>query len=308
MGLGRFPSLAGSRKDRTLLTVFVLFVCSLFGQNADRPLSFEVASLKPTSGILPDGRIVMGMLAPIGGPGTNDPGRIRFPVISLKQLILKAYDVDDTSLRGPSWLDDTFFELNALLPPDATKEELRLMLVNLVMERFQLKVHREPRSVPGYTLVVSKGGPKMTESTGNIAPQDQNWTPRRGNDGFIVPRTGQHLFVQDGPLRCRWTFQHASLARLASALKTLLGRPVTDGTGLLKEYDFSLTFRTAGTTLEKSAMNGVRWERRPSDLSAVDAPDLFGAVGALGLKLEPKKASEETIVIDHIERQPAENQ
>jgi uncharacterized protein (TIGR03435 family) len=305
-----FPLAAGFFKARKLarLNVFVLFACGLFGQNPDERFSFEVASIRPTSGVLPGGRIVVGMLAPTGGPGTSDPGRIHFPAISLKRLLLKAYDVDDTMLKGPGWLDDEFFELNALMPLDTTKEELQLMLLNLLEERFKLKVHHEPKSRAGYTLVVSKQGPKMTESTGTMPPRDQNWTARRGNDGFIIPRPGQHAFEQNGPLRCRWTYQHASMALLAVGLKILLGSPVTDGTGLLKEYDFSITFRTTGTTLENGPMNGVSWEARSSELSkADDVRDLFGAVEALGLKLEPKKASEETIVIDHIEKQPTEN-
>ena len=34
---------------------------------------------------------------------------------------------------------------------------------------------------------------------------------------------------------------------------------------------------------------------------------IFDAVQALGLKLEPRKSSVDTIVIDHIEKMPTEN-
>src|SRR5215471_691345 len=73
----------------------------------DRPVSqkartFEAASVKPAfvpSGVIlaPDGRIGVskggGIRIPpnTGGPGTDDPGRIHYPLISLKQLLQRAW-------------------------------------------------------------------------------------------------------------------------------------------------------------------------------------------------------------------------
>jgi uncharacterized protein (TIGR03435 family) len=94
----------------------------------------------------------------------------------------------------------------------------------------------------------------------------------------------------------------------------LLGRPVTDATALTKQYDFSLTFRTADTTLESGpglgrnswATAGV--EARPTDLSAIEAvPGIFAGVQMLGLKLERNKLSKDRIVIDHIQKVPTSN-
>jgi uncharacterized protein (TIGR03435 family) len=281
----------------------------LFGQTAEQSLKFEAASVKPTSGVLPDGRLVVGMLAPTGGPGTSDPGRIHYPAVNLKTLLLQAFDVEDADLHGPDWLDDQFFEVNAVMPVDTTPEQFRVMLLNLLAERFNLTVHRDVKESSGYNLVVAKNGPKMTESQGDMPPRDEKWEPKVGKDGFMVPRRGQQLFVESGRLRSRWTFQHISTQQLAGYLETLTGSTVTDSTGLARKYDISLTFRTAGTTLEKGpGLGQPTWGTAPTNMSAVDdIPDIFGAVQLLGLRLEPKRHAKETIVVDHIEKLPTAN-
>ena len=292
------------------LSLLVLCAFGLPAQTAESPLNFEVASVRRTSGVLPDGRIVVGMLPPTGGPGTNDPGRIRYPAISLKTLLLKAFNVRDGDLRGPSWLDDEFFEVNALMPPDTTPEQFRAMLRNLLSERFSLTAHRESKPTPGYILVVAKNGPKVKESETKDMVPDNKWVANVGKDGFIVPRRGQRWFVENGRLRCRWTYQHATMQFLAGGLTMLLGSPVRDATALTKEYAFRLTFRTAGTSLEKGpGLGNDSWSSAdPAAIqAAADIPDIFGAVQLLGLKLEHNKLSEDMIVIDHVEKIPTGN-
>jgi uncharacterized protein (TIGR03435 family) len=288
------------------LALLLLAAFELSAQTVEQSLKFEVASIKPTSGDLPDGRVVVGMLPAVGGAGTNDPGRILYPPISLKVLLLKAFDVQNSAgIRGGDWLDDEFFELNAIMPRDTTPEQFRLILRNLLSERFGVAVHRETKPASGFVLTVAKNSPTMKESdSGEVSSSDEKWVPKVGKDGFVAPRRGQQLFVQTGRLRCRWTYQHAPMQALVGGLVTILGKPVTEGTGLTKNYDFTLTFRTAGTTMENGpglgkaswAVQGV--EKRPTDIATIEAtPDIFSAVQALGLKLEPKKIPEETLVI-----------
>jgi uncharacterized protein (TIGR03435 family) len=298
------------------LALLPLIAFGLFGQTVDQSLKFEVASVKSTSGDLPDGRLVVGMLPAVGGPGTDDPGRIRYPAISLKTFLLKAFDVRDSAgIRGPDWLDNDFFELNAIMPPETTSEQFRVMLRNLLSERFGLAVHRESKPASGYILSLAKNGPTMKESApGDMPPRDEKWVPKVAKDGFVIPRRGQQLFVENGPLRCRWIYQHAPMQMFVGTLGMILGKPVADGTGLTKNYDFTLTFRTAGTTMESGpGLGHSSWasqglETRPADAAIVEAtPDIFGAIQALGLRLEQKKIPEETLVIDHIEKLPTAN-
>jgi uncharacterized protein (TIGR03435 family) len=294
------------------LSLFLLSALGLLAQTAGVPLKFEVASVRQTSGILPDGRIVVGMLPPTGGPGTNDPGRIRYAAISLKMLLLKAFDVQDADLKGPSWLDNQFFEVSALMPSDTTTPQFRMMLQSLLSERFKLTLHRESKATPGYVLFVGKNGMKTKESGSKDMVLDEKWVPKVGKDGFVAPRQGQRLFIQNGPVRCRWTFQHATMQMLVGGLTTILGSPVTDATSLTKEYDFSLTFLTAGSSLQTGPGLGKdSWaeiDARSTDPAAIQAiPDIFGAVQLLGLRLERDKASKDLIVVDHIDRIPAAN-
>jgi uncharacterized protein (TIGR03435 family) len=294
------------------LASLLIAALGLFGQPVEQSLKFEVASVKPTSGDLPDGRVVVGMLPSAGGPGTSDPGRIHYPAISLKLLLLKAFDVRDAAgIRGPDWLDGDFFELNAIMPADTTAEQFRVMLQTLLSERFGLVVHREAKPASGYIITLAKNGPTMKESEGDMQPRDEKWVPKVGKDGFVAPRKGQELFVEAGRLRSRYTFQHAPMKMLVGMLEMAVGQPVTDGTGLTKNYDFALTFRTAGTTGENDpGLGHGSWATRaqPTDAAIVEAtPDIFDAVRALGLRLEPKKIPEDILVIDHIEKLPTAN-
>lgn len=98
-----------------LLSGFVI-AAFVYGQTVEKPVSFDVASVKSANPNMPDGRIVVGMVEPTGGPGTNDPGRIHYPVINLKMLLLNAYDVKPTQLVGPDWLDTEYFRLRQPCP------------------------------------------------------------------------------------------------------------------------------------------------------------------------------------------------
>jgi uncharacterized protein (TIGR03435 family) len=68
-----------------------------------------------------------------------------------------------------------------------------------------------------------------------------------------------------------------------------MDKTVVDQTGLTGTYDFMLD-----------------WVSR-RDLDAVGGVAMFGAVEKLGLKLEERKQPMPTIVIDHVDRTPAEN-
>ena len=69
-------------KLRSGLVVFTWSLC--YGQ------TFDVASVKPATPPVPDGRGMIRMMGPSGGPGTKEPGRIRYPNMSLKNLVMNA--------------------------------------------------------------------------------------------------------------------------------------------------------------------------------------------------------------------------
>jgi uncharacterized protein (TIGR03435 family) len=271
------------------------------GQTRDTRLSFGVASVKPASPNLPDGRIVFGMSEATGGPGTSDPGRIRYPVINLKMLLINAYGVEPSQIVGPDWLDTEYFRVEATMPPDTTKEQFRAMLQDLLLDRFKLKIHRETKEVRGYALVVGKTGPKMkkfvevpgADYSGRSTPS----TLGLGADGFskrpLVPPGRAILYTTIGTHGVRLTGQEQSMDALANRLINFVKRPVVDSTGLTAKYNFTLTFVPDGATMLPS----------PDPL-----PNIYQALQSqLGLKLEPKESTETTIIIDHMEKQPTEN-
>ena len=257
------------------------------------------------------------MAGPTGGPGTADPGRIHYPSMSLKTLMMNAYDVKALQIVGPAWLDTERFEINAKLPPNTTREQFRVMLQNLLAERFKLAIHRESKELPMYALEVAKGGPKLKESAATVLPEDANAAlpappaspPKIGADGFpiisqLAGRPG--LFNFSMPGRSRLLAQQQTMQDLAVRLSNLLNRSVTDATELKAKYDFTLTFSPEGI----AGPMGVAPPPPPGggDSDAAALPDIFSALQVqLGLKLEAKKGPVELIVIDRVERTPTEN-
>ncbi len=60
---------------------------------------------------------------------------------------MKTYQVS-----GPTWMDTERFDIVAKVPRDASKDDVKLMLQNLLTERFKLTLHREKKDLPMYAL------------------------------------------------------------------------------------------------------------------------------------------------------------
>src|SRR3569832_72459 len=146
--------------------VFMLCCCQLQGQPAEHPLVFDAASVKRANPNRPDGRVVVGMLPPTGGPGTSDPGRIHYPIISLEALIRSAYHLrPEEKIVGPAWLDSDFFVVVVVMPTETTEDQFREMQRSLLADRFKLKMHRAEKGSPIWAILVAKNGPRMKMST-----------------------------------------------------------------------------------------------------------------------------------------------
>jgi uncharacterized protein (TIGR03435 family) len=310
-------------------------------QPVEKPLTFEVASVKPATPPTPDGQGRIMMRGPSGGPGTKDPGRISYPFMSLKNLLMIAYDVKNYQIQGPTWLDSERFDITATMPPDTTKEQFHIMLQNLLAERFKLALHKEKKELPMYSLVVAKGAPKMKESVATAPPGGDGegpgmpppplGPPKIGPDGFpVLPSavTGRPgIFMMMMPGRARLTANQQTMQDLADRLTGQLNRPVIDNTGLTAKYDFVLTYApdpNEGPGRGGPGMGGlmvaVGRGPGPGGPGGPGGPDstfipegegpqpLFGALQSqLGLKLEPKKGDVDILVIDRMEKTPTEN-
>jgi uncharacterized protein (TIGR03435 family) len=112
--------------------LLALAVSSAFAQ------TFEVASIR-----LSGPQSVRGS---DGGPGHKDPTRFIYGRAELTSLITMAYGVDSFQVSSRVSLDEPAFDVVANVPAGATKEQFRVMLQNLLAERFALKTHIESGS------------------------------------------------------------------------------------------------------------------------------------------------------------------
>jgi uncharacterized protein (TIGR03435 family) len=286
--------------------VLLLAFCSAFGQSTPSEPAFEVASVKASPPIGPAGVSMIGFE---GGPGTSDPGRIASYYTTLKMLIMKAYDVKSFQVSGPAWLDTEMFDVVAKVPPGATQAQVSAMLRTLLIERFKLEVHREKKDIPVYALTVAKEGAKLKASDGPPAPPAEELSESRsgptiGKDGFPVLRPGA---LAAGPItnfrkgQARMQAANAGIQALADALSGQLDRLVVDETGLSGKYDWSLYWTP---DRQGGLVSPLLRPPEPGE-GGVNLP---GALHQqLGLRLEPKKAPVDTIVVDHMEKSPAAN-
>ncbi|MGO9231634.1 MAG: TIGR03435 family protein [Bryobacteraceae bacterium] len=304
---------------------------------ADKPV-FEVASVKPAPPPTPG----MFMVGTHGGPGTSDPEHATFSNVTQRMLLAQAYDVQDYQISGPSWLESERYDIVAKVPKGTTKERFRVMLQNLLSERFKLTLHHETKQLPLYALVVAKNGPKMKEAAppppidesakdgpSGPPPPGSGFGPppgpppggggpppmQMGKDGFpklppSLARGGVMMMMTNG--RTRLIGNGQTMSKLADALARQLGRPVTDKTGLAGTYDFTLDFDPAGMSGMRGVLPPPPPDGGPSGSGAnppdSDAAGLFTALQEqLGLKLEQKKGPLDVLVIDHSEKVPVEN-
>jgi uncharacterized protein (TIGR03435 family) len=214
--------------------------------------------------------------------------------VSLKMLLLNAYDLKESQLSGlPKWDDSAHFDIQAkVVDPDVklikslTDDQSRAMVQPILTDRFQLKFHHETKVLPVYELVVMKDGPKFKES--KIAG-DQKAANGMGAGSM---NTHNSSTASTGVLSTTLTSVAVPISSLTAVLSSQLQRIVVDKTGLTGKYDLELA-----------------WSRDDSSSPTSDSGtvSVFTALQEqLGLRLQPSKSPVETFVIDHVEL-PSEN-
>jgi uncharacterized protein (TIGR03435 family) len=145
---------------------------------------------------------------------------------------------------------------------------MRTMLQTLLADRFKLKLHRESKEMSVYALTIGTSGLKLQKSDDSCGAR---------------PTCG--MGVAPG----RLVAKYATMAALAATLGNMVDRPVLDETGLDAHYDFEMKF---DPTLIKP------YAGQPTVTPSADAPSIFVAIQDLGLKLEPRRAPVEILVVD----------
>src|SRR6185436_2794595 len=90
---------------------------------------------------------------------------------SLKMLMQIAFrfygpNVDKMIEGGPKWFDVDKYDVSAKAENPTTEAQLKLMLQNMLADRFKLRFHHETREVPAYALIVGKNGARLEQATG----------------------------------------------------------------------------------------------------------------------------------------------
>lgn len=192
---------------------------------------------------------------------------------------LQNYEVQNTGVPALFLSNDTLYDITAKAEGDGTptRDQFRQMLQALLTDRFKLKVHREPVETPVYALIVGKGGPKFKPSSPNADPTVRfSCTSSNCSSNYVM------------------TMPRGTMEDLTHALSGAGDRPVVDQTGLTGMFDIKLTYRPAY----------IKSSSPEPDLNDIS---IFTAVqDQLGLKLEPRKATIEILVVDSVEK-PSEN-
>jgi uncharacterized protein (TIGR03435 family) len=246
------------------MKTFIVVTALLLAQAAP-PRQFEVASVKVST-------------SRRGTTRRDEPQGITYLNITLGEFIRLAYDVRSYQIDGPDWITNngssTRFDIVAKASAPMTDRERHAALVPLLDERFHLKLHRDTRTLPVYSLVIDKGGPKFKEGDGgesSVIPDPASGTVRYAN------------------------YPMSALAAMLSVIPTT-DRPVLDRTGLTGKYSFTANLFDVPAGL--TAADGKDAIRRS------ETPAFTALREQLGLKLEPDRAAIEILVIDNADRTP----
>ena len=277
----------------------------VFGQPAPAKPEFEVASVKP-SPAQPDSQVAIGLHI--------DGAQIHIADLSLRDYIYIAYRIRDYQVAGPDWLAGARYDVDAKLPAGATSAQVPEMLQALLADRFQLKFHRETRDLSVYALLVN-GPLKLKEVQPD--PGDPA-TPTGGDSRNVAVSGGRNGVNMDYGHGSTFAFgndkfeaRKMTMLLAAAALGRFMDRPVVDMTNLAGLYDFTLSLSQEDSTalLIRSAISaGVQLPPEAMRLleGNTDA-SLFASIHDVGLKLDPRKAPLEVLVVDSVLKTPTAN-
>jgi len=254
----------------SIASMSILLACGAsWGQTAETPLSFEVASVKAIAEPGAKSEFAAGYEAGMRAALADQGIRVRGQSVyvtdhSLRDLIRLAYEVKDHQINGPGWMAEQKYDLAATMPAATHRAQIPEMLRTLLAQRFQLQLHRELRPMTVYVLQAIRSGAKLTAAPARRA-------------GMGNGRPGRVMAMS------------ASMSRFAELLAKAEDCPVIDMTGIDGLYDFDLNYEPNGGTAETG-------------------PGLATALSEqLGLRLEKRRMPVELLVIDHVEKIPAEN-
>jgi uncharacterized protein (TIGR03435 family) len=233
-------------------------------------------------------------------------GRFEIRKATMLDLIRLGWSVQpDKIVGGPNWTGLDHFDILAKAPAHASSADLRLMLQNLLADRFNLRVHPDIKPMPAFALVVAPGKKphfKEADGTGDTGCKGQNSASGEGTGRLMMggpDGTVTILSILPGNL-VQYNCRNMSMPAFAAGLQGIMGanvgpNPISDETGLKGAWDFDLKF---SFNINGPLGNGSAAER----ISFSDALEK-----QLGLKLEKREVPMPVTVIDGVNQAPAPN-
>jgi len=285
-------------------------------------LEFDVISIHPEK----DPDADSGVNVPFGPEDTyTDTGGVfkatNWPAVRLINFAYKNMGIPEVFRASlPDWATSEGFNIEARTDKQhVTKDQMRMMVRSMLMERFKLKAHYDARQVSAYAVEVIKPGtlgpglrphPNDDSCSGSAASVRER--PAVDGEGGAQPPTPaaapppSYALLPDGfPLRCGTYVnmppslpymrheggRNLTMAQIVNTFSGMgnLGRPAVDQTGLTGTYDWVMEFI----------------DERPGRNPPADATGMT-FVQALekqcGLKLVSTKSLVDALIVDHIER------
>jgi len=198
--------------------LFLYAICSVATAQSGPRLEFEVASVKLSPAQEPYTTLDR------GGPESTTPGSWSCEYCSLRDLLSKAFALDDSQISGPAGMQNRRFHVDARLAPATTREQFREMLRNLLIDRFALQAHVESRLATRYGLAIANRGPKLRKSVEHLPTKGTAAASSRlalDADGFPIlgPPSGEPEIVTIHG-RTSMYFPNTTLKDLAEELST----------------------------------------------------------------------------------------
>ena len=192
---------------------------------------------------------------------------LRMRDVTVDSCIKWAYDVQNSQIAGPAWMDSDRFDITAKTESPAGIDEMKTRLKALLADRFHLTFHHEQREMKALVLTVIGSGTKLKPAVAPDAP------PFREN-------SANGTIAKSMPIR-EW----------ANFIAGPLQLPVVDQTGLTGKYDFAIDFTPYLPDPGKSMS-----DTRP------DGTALIKIVmhDQLGLNIDGRRAKVDVMVIDSV--------
>jgi uncharacterized protein (TIGR03435 family) len=214
-----------------------------------------------------------------------------------------------------AWVYNDRFDIDARAEGNPTKDQMRLMMQSLLVDRFKLVTHTERQTKPAFNLVLAKAGKTGPQLRAHSEDCSTAATPQaRGAAPLAEPSAPSSTSgVQLPPIPCgsigpiparapglgRLVGRSVTMGRIAGFLTnpfTGVDRPVVDRSGLTGTFDFSVEWAPAPDPAEP-----------PGSQPEVTGPTFLEALQEqLGLKLQSTMGPVNALVIDHVEH-PSED-